>query len=302
MAFYMVQISSIVRKYEEMNMRVAMRVRSCMNAMVFLLVACFLLSFLQENAFPQQTPVNQSENSVLVEKAEKRLVKLEIKSEELKRNLDGLKAGQIENGKNIAHLEKKQENEQEKFENSINSNITIFWVVFGIVTLLGIHSLLRIPKIIDEKIDQFFDNRDKLKFIKQLIKNQQNEDSLKERTKILVLAELEDNCTKATELFRRLGFKKYKSKKISDVLDLDKNILAADFHEDQYDLLVFHELTEDWVNAFMSISTKDVYVCYSKHVLNITHREKINFANSPFTLYWRTMEALRFQAMMKRNF
>lgn len=106
------------------------------------------------------------------------------------------------------------------------------------------------------------------------------------------LSEIENNL-------RQVNFKKITLQLYNELYDGEQFSLKNQ-NESQFHLVLFINLNSDQINSYIKKSLKNFFVAYTKEILEIDQREKINFANSPFTLYWRIMEVLIYQYAKKR--
>jgi hypothetical protein len=101
--------------------------------------------------------------------------------------------------------------------------------------------------------------------------------------------------------FQLMKFEQVESRLLSNVFDLERTTFSPDFHEEKYDLIVFNQLTSEEIDLYIDRSVLDAFVGFSYEQLKVKHREKLNFANSLFTLYARTMEVLKYKAVIENQ-
>jgi hypothetical protein len=183
----------------------------------------------------------------------------------------------------------------------------IIYAVWGVMTLLGVWVLIetfymipkRIKKEMHEEVAQIFTTERET--IEQLVRAQEIDSQIKARTRLLLLSDKKDELEKIQVQFQLMGFPHVQSRLYEEAFDLKQQVLKLD--ESQYDLVVFNQLSIEQINAYVDKSAFDAFAGYTFKYLDpklLTHRERLNFGQSPFTLYARTMEVLRYQALFKK--
>jgi len=112
-----------------------------------------------------------------------------------------------------------------------------------------------------------------------------------------VISGSEKHLKEMEKQLQLMKFEQVESRLLSNVFNLERTTFSPDFHEEKYDLIVFNQLTAEEIDQYMDRSTLDAFVGFSLETLKVKDRLKLNFANSPFTLYARTMEVLKYQAV-----
>jgi len=198
----------------------------------------------------------------------------------------------------------KLQNEQDAFKNDLKSERLLFYLVIAFLAIVGGWNIFwsipkKIENRIDQKVDTFFEK--KIRFIKELTEKQKVENRIKDTNHILILGNSDNELLKMREHFHLLKFKNLHSKLFQEVIDLNNRMMKRDFNENEFDLIVFNQLDSDKINMYMQASSKEMFIGYTLSQLQVNHREKISFANSPFTLYARTLEVLKFQYDMDQR-
>ncbi len=140
----------------------------------------------------------------------------------------------------------------------------------------------------------------KLSLIHQHLNTLDYEREVKERWRILILANSEDFT--ALGLLEGLGFKCLVPKPYPALSNLDIQG-HEELGEDRVDLVLFDQLDEEHIDCYVELSSKPLFVAYSPRPgrVNVKAQYKINFANSPMTLYNRIIEAARYQKSLIRS-
>lgn len=134
----------------------------------------------------------------------------------------------------------------------------------------------------------------KLSLIHEHLNALDHEREVKQKWRILILANPDDSS--ALDLLEGMGFDGLSLKPYpgQPVLDAQR---FAELGEERFDLVLFDQLDEARINHYMGRSQKPVFVSYSPKPMrvNVAAQHKINFANSPMTLFNRIIEAARYQ-------
>jgi len=133
------------------------------------------------------------------------------------------------------------------------------------------------------------------------VQAQEMDSQIKQGTRLLLLSDKRDEREKIQAQFQLMGFPHVQSRLFEEAFDLEQQFLKLD--ESQYDLVVFNQLSIKQINAYADKSAFDAFAGYTFEYLDpklLTHRERLNFGQSPFTLYARTMEVLRYKTLLKK--
>jgi len=200
--------------------------------------------------------------------------------------------------------------EQNEFKNDIKQQtlvIMVVWVILGavgMVTLISVFiTLFRsapkwIKAAIEERIGEITDIQKE--HIRQIVDEKIQENRLKKDTQLLLLSAKKEHKYELEHFFEFMGFK-MKSLYFDEAFDLNRQAMERTFKEDKHDLIIFNRLSAAEIDAYMEKSSKNVFMAYAPYTkrLEVKARDKMNFANSPFTIYSRTMETLQYQEFIK---
>ncbi len=198
-------------------------------------------------------------------------------------------------------------NEYQALKNDLKKEQILFWILITIIIIAGVSQLIHyfffipkhLKKKLEKKIEDYFDNR--MQYIKYLIKSQRIESDLKADKHILIIGEDSTEDNKLRDLLHKMKFQKVDAKQLNDLYDEENQTIKNSFKENNYNLIIFCKLAEEKINEYTSVSAMDLFVIYSfDYLKNLKFRERINLANSPTTLYARTMETLLYQDVIKR--
>ena len=183
------------------------------------------------------------------------------------------------------------------FFGKIQEYETLKWFIFFVLgtTLASFFNVW--GKIIDWRLAKIFDRKAHL--IQEMLEKQDEERQFQHKLKLLLISDREPSTT--TRLLAGHQFRNIHLKTFPSGWELDAKRFS-DFEEDQFDLIVFDNLDARRIDAFTEHSGKKVFVAYSAvpDRQMVRHQEKINFANSPMTLYSRVVEAARYQKALER--
>lgn len=187
---------------------------------------------------------------------------------------------------------------------------TVRWMIYAfglglIGTLIGYLFYFknfiqkRTEAIAEEKIDSLLSNivEHKKQELIHLIRSQDLENELRQKSLILVLCESE--ADKASML---LFFEAVKIKNVDYELSETFKTPASN-----YDLIIFndyrdtkknHDLFEEYIKELAN--TNMLFIFFGNR-FNTPNRDKVNFANSKFTLYNQIMNSLKFNQLQKTS-
>ena len=167
---------------------------------------------------------------------------------------------------------------------------------FGVpATLMGLivvyfGAIGRAKKLIISRIETIVEH--KREDLIKLIETQEYDTKLKKSKKILVLSANED-CQEITKkLFRKFGFTEVKFRVVQSYQEFN-----------DYDLIVFNDYDKSFsqplISEFIQNAKGDEvgFVAYTTN--NLQRDPKLNFSNSPFTLYHNILSTLKFNEILK---
>ena len=169
---------------------------------------------------------------------------------------------------------------------------------FGTLLALGISTfgLFRwSDKKIKKKVRRIV-NRDP-ELLGRLIDQADKDRRIREKLKILLVGK---GGMEAWGIVKQLGFRELEAAVFPAGAELDENAFR-EFQENQYDLIVFDRLAGKEIDAYIEHSAKGVFVGFSPDRVIVQRNDRINFANSPMTLYTRILEAARYQELKKKS-
>lgn len=199
-------------------------------------------------------------------------------------------------------LSNKIEYDVKKAKDDISDQLWIIKITGGIITLVlgaGIFILLRqyfvglkklADKLLKEKLESHLN--DNSQFILDMITSQKTENLIKANKKILLVTADETEKNESLALLKSMGFK-----------HIDTIIASSTMSHTDNDLTVFSNnkgnFDENLILKLMEESKEDEALIYYGKRLNIDQQkeysERINFANSKFTLYHQIINTLSFK-------
>ena len=204
-------------------------------------------------------------------------------------------------------LEKTLRNDLAALKNDFDRRILVLEVLaysgFG---LLGISYFLifsskrkligKIEKEVETQLEHVTGH--KLRLIQNTLHSLEWEQRLQKDLRILIVSDNQD--TETFSLLEKLGFRKLQVKPYPSETDLDAKRFA-EIEEASFDLVLLDGLGSARINAFVALSAKPLFVAYSPQAkrIEVKAQDKINFANSPMTLYTRIIEAVRYGESLK---
>ena len=243
----------------------------------------------------------QKEYVSRIEKLEQRL--------ELKQELDGVaKELREQQFKNIeqqyVQAIEKLRNEQQAYKNEVQEKNLLIYVTWAFMAVVGFGSFFQIRRWTKDEVSKQVGDvlKSESDLVRQIIDSQALENRLKEQKSLLVISGSSAAMGDLEREFKAMHFKQVTSRLFHTVFDLDNNTFKPDFHEDEYELIVLNQLTEDQINRYVDKSKQAIFLGFSyEYLKNIKEREKLNFANSSFTLYARIMEVLKYRYITERH-
>lgn len=167
--------------------------------------------------------------------------------------------------------------------------LTWFGIPAGLIALIaGFYQVfVRTKKLIEDKIANIVEeNKSK---ILQLITSQDLENTLKEESEISVLSDSENDQNNIKGIISNFHFK---SRNISYRILKKEETLSFD-----YDLMVFNQIDKEVINKYIADSAdKDLFVAYT--FKQIDRHQRLNFSNSPMTLYTNIMNTLKYKKLL----
>lgn len=161
---------------------------------------------------------------------------------------------------------------------------------------------IHIRKLIEDEVHRQIGNITDIQkdYIRQIVDEKVLENRLKKEKILLLLSAQKGHKQEVENFFESMGFN-YKSLYFNEAFDFEQQVMKRGFKENRYDLVIFNQLSVDEIDAYMEKSSQNVFMAYAPYTgrLNVKSQEKMNFANSPFTIYSRTMETLQYQEFMK---
>lgn len=162
-------------------------------------------------------------------------------------------------------------------------------------TVLGLggvylSAIKKSKNLIHEKIERIVEHK-REEFIK-LIETQAFDSKLKKSKKIVVLSPSDNANEQIKQFFTKVKFDEVKFRVVNHYA------LVEDF-----DLIVFNDFdgsfSQEIINEYLiNIQDEDVcFVAYTTKNLNRNHR--VNFSNSPFTLYHSILSTLKYSEILK---
>ncbi len=133
------------------------------------------------------------------------------------------------------------------------------------------------------------------KLLGKLIDQADKDRRVRERSKILLLGK---GGQETWATLKQLGFRELETAAFPENTELDEAAFRS-FKEKQYDLVVFDQLEAEQIDAYVLLSKMPIFVGFSPKRVNVRNNDRINFANSPMTLYTRIQEAARYQELIK---
>lgn len=203
--------------------------------------------------------------------------------------------------------------EQNNFKYEVKKQVLLIETVWGLLMLFGIGTVIsifytlrvRTSKLITDEVHQQIGEVTSIQkeYINQIVDDKITENRLKKEKRLLLLTDHDKKKAKREleKFFESIGFQ-IKSLYFDEAFDLEQKEMGPAFTDDAYDLVIFNSLLEDKIDPYMEKSEKELFMAYSPEVdhLKVKDRKRMNFANSPFTLYSRTMEMLMYQEVMNR--
>ncbi len=225
-----------------------------------------------------------------------------------------LKINAIESQQKIASQEatlyqKELEIKNNQLKSEVEKSLsTINWIIsmlgIGGLGIFGIFFVYfknlikkKAEKIANKKIKKALATivRDKEAELTSLIQSQSLEYKVRNESKLLVVSETQADANYMKNFLSRSGF-----------VNVDYKINKS-FEKpvNNYDLIIFddHQVTKNCHDLFREymekLSNEDVNFIFFGDRFNIQNREKINFANSKFTLYSQIINSLKFRELMR---
>jgi len=170
--------------------------------------------------------------------------------------------------------------------------LTYFGLPITIASIIGLYflALKKAKKFVVDKIENIVEH--KREEIINLIETQEYDSRLRKNKKLLVLSPDEDSQEKIKLFIDKLKFNNVKYRPI------DKYQKFED-----YDLIIFNDhytsFNQDLITEFITnIEEEHInFVAYTKNKLAPNHR--LNFSNSPFTLYHSILSTLKYGEILK---
>lgn len=249
------------------------------NLPLFALLLCLTATRLpaQQNAQKPQTPAPAV--------SDREFFTLQNDFNRLKTDYDRL-ADRLEN------KDKEWQSLNEEFKSlksQINTYATIFIVI---VALLGSITLWQVFKYSEEFLKKRFRAQiaetletERAKIL-QLVASQDFENRVRENSRVLLISPNQAESDTVVAMLQNFGFKHIEPR----FHDESQTSIAG------FDLVVLNNPADEFAkNLLQSTGEKDFIVAFTKG--RLTPHERLNFSNSPMTLYARVMETLKFKSL-----
>lgn len=242
-----------------------------------------------------------ADNTTKKDRLENRIEKLEGQKENIEKQAELL---QID-------FELKKKDLENKFsEYKIETDKHLAWLktityIVGLGTLgilafilnyLRKYTVRKAEETVDTRIAGIVEqNRGK---IIALIKSQDIEETVKKKSKILVITKTEAEKAYLADFFEKTGIENvtYETSDVYVQPNKDIDLILFDDHLSKANNR--HLLFNEYIRK--STNPNDLYVFFGKK-FNTDNREKVNYANSKFTLYDRIINSLKYKAISQNN-
>ena len=151
---------------------------------------------------------------------------------------------------------------------------------------------LQASKMVEKKVATIV--QDKREQLISLIRSQEVETRLKNNSKLLVLAETEEDGDYLVNFFEQAGIHNIDFRYSDEFQEISKT----------YDLIIFddhrgtnlrHPLFREYIDRLSD--TNMLYIFFGKY-FEVEKREMVNYANSKFTLYNQIINSLKFKSLL----
>lgn len=244
-----------------------------------IILVCFASIFISSISFSQKPKLDTLETRITtLENYKDNIEQLyTINAEKLKKHVD--------------------DNVEKKVEDIDEAKKILKWLLFlGIPgTILGLLAVYfgavkRAKKIIVERIETIVEHkRDDL--IK-LIETQEYDTKIKNTKKLLVLSPNDQANEKIKATFSKLKFKSVNFRVVTQYVAFN-----------DYDLVIFNDSDGSFSQAVIDdyiSNTPDEDISFVAYTIkNLTRNPRINFSNSPFTLYHSILSTLKYTEILK---
>lgn len=205
-------------------------------------------------------------------------------------------------------LSNKIEYELKKAKDDVTDQLWIIKITGGIIALVlaaGVGVLLRqyfvgikklADKLLNEKLESHLANNSQ--YIIEMITSQKTENLVRGNRKILLLSHDQEEQDATLPLLKGMGFK-----------NIECKIVVSDEALPKSDLVLFSNKKETFpetlILALMESTEDDDSLVYYGKRLNIDfqkeYAERVNFANSKYTLYHQIINTLSFKEVFQRT-